>query len=101
MIVVFKYKDKQYLIDKNYYIKTKNFGKEGFITISEVIMIYSKDGIEIGKPFIKKKLIIRSELINKKKQLSIKFKRRKRYMIRKGFKVEKYKLSLIKVENNG
>ncbi|MGX7589780.1 bL21 family ribosomal protein [Candidatus Vidania fulgoroideorum] len=101
MIVVFKYKDKQYLINKGEYIKEKNFGKVGYIIVKEVIMIYSKGKIKVGKPFIKKSIMLQSEIISKRKQISVKFKRRKRYLIKKGFKVENYKIRLIGIIKNG
>ncbi|QSW37952.1 bL21 family ribosomal protein [Candidatus Vidania fulgoroideae] len=101
MTVIFKYKSKQYLITQSKYVKVKDFGKEGIIVIKEIILLYSKGKLELGKPFINKNVIVQSELLNSEKKLSVKFRRRKRYLIRKGFKSKKYKIQLLGIVKNG
>ncbi|UOQ38069.1 50S ribosomal protein L21 [Candidatus Vidania fulgoroideae] len=97
MIIVFEYKGIQYVIDKKRYIKVKNINFEGKIIIKKILLIYDKK-IEIGKPFIKRTLEIESELFKKEKKISLKFKRRKRFLKRKGFKNYIFKLKFIKLE---
>ncbi|UOQ27925.1 50S ribosomal protein L21 [Candidatus Vidania fulgoroideae] len=97
MIIVFQYKGIQYVIDNKRYIKVKNINFEGKITIKKILLIYDKK-IKIGKPFIKKTLEIESEFYKKEKKVSLKFKRRKRFLKRKGFKNYIFKLRFVKLK---
>ncbi|UOQ33144.1 50S ribosomal protein L21 [Candidatus Vidania fulgoroideae] len=97
MIIVFEYKGIQYLINDKEYIKVKNINFVGRILINKVILIYNDD-VEIGRPFIKKTLEIESELYKKEKKISLKFKKRKRLLKRKGFKNYIFKIKFIGIK---
>lgn len=97
MIIVFKYKGIQYLIKKKKYLKVKNINYEGKILIKKVMFIYNKKEILIGKPYIDKILELNSEIYKKEKKISLKFKKRKRFLKKKGYSNKIYKLSFLDI----
>ncbi|MGX7585950.1 hypothetical protein ACWNYH_00670 [Candidatus Vidania fulgoroideorum] len=100
-MVIVEFKNNQLLLEKNKPIIVKNFGIQGEVIIRKVIFLKSGNTIikNINKNNIK--VVIESKKVKTIKKISIKFKRRKRYLIKKGFKLEYFKLKLKKVIRNG
>jgi len=102
MLAVIKTGGKQYLVSPNDKIKIEKIDKkEGEKIIFDKVLLFSKeDKIEIGKPFIKNRKVI-AEVIKQgkgKKIIILKFKRKTRYKVKRGYRHPFTEVQIIKIE---
>ncbi|MGX7576941.1 hypothetical protein ACT2CI_00655 [Candidatus Vidania fulgoroideorum] len=91
--IVFEFCNKQYYTNFNKIIKTNNVNNFS----AKVLMLQNDREIFLGKPYLNIKIKFRKYIIKKEKKKIIKFKRRKRYKIKKGFTKKTFLIKIIKI----